>query len=101
MSFDVTTLDGRHAGRSQFSYYITSSGRDMSANIVEFQRWRNWAQDTWGHGCERDWAFALGRSKEFTPPLWGWVTDEQKVRYQPRLYLKSARELTLFKLKWM
>lgn len=100
MSFDVTTLDGRHAGRSNFSYYITSPGRDLSINIVEFQRWRNWAQATWGDGCERDWAYSLKRSKEFDVHRWGWLTDEQKVRNQPRLYLKSAEELTLFKLKW-
>ena len=99
MSFDITTLDRRHSGRLYFSYYINSSGRDLSKNIVEFQKWREWAQESWGNGCDRDWAHTL---KHAGNPnyKWGWTTDENKVRNQPRLYLRSDEELTLFKLKW-
>jgi hypothetical protein len=100
MTAEVTKLDRRHSGHGVFEYYITSLGRDRILNILEFQQWRDWAQDTWGHGIERDWAYALRRNNQPTR-TWGWLTDDNKVGNQPRLYLRSDEELALFKLKWM
>lgn len=99
MSFDVTTLDRRHSGIQYFKYFISHKGRDRHNNIIEFIKWRDWAQDTWGHGIDRDWAWSLQRTKQ-EPRVWGWFTDDNKVGNQPRLYLKGDGELTLFKLKW-
>jgi hypothetical protein len=104
MTAEVTKLDRRHSGIEFFEYFITSRGRDRIPNILEFQQWRDWAQDTWGHGIERDWCYALRReiSRGDQPArIWGWLTDDNKVGNQPRLYLRSDEELALFKLKWM
>lgn len=99
MSFTVTKLDRRHSGVEFFTYFITEQGGDYRGNCVKFQVWREWAQDTWGHGCDRSWSHALKRAGR-EPYKWGWYTDENKVGRHPRLYLKSDEELTLFKLKW-
>lgn len=102
MSAVVVKLDGRHSGRQSFKYFVTSEGRDFRSNLLEFQKWRTWAQDTWGHGCDQTWAYYL-RSEWPEPFHWGWLTDSGKIGSgnKFRLYFKSDEELALFKLKWM
>jgi len=97
----LNKLDGRHTGRTWFSHYVTSSPT-LSAReirIQEFINWRNWCQETFGPGCERNWATNY-RVVHGVAPRWGWITDERIVGTFPRLYLATEAEVSLFTLKW-
>ena len=96
MTIKVKKLDKRNTGYGKFKYAVTST----SLYAKEFYEIRAWMWDTWGASKElKDWmldfriALAdVGCQNEH----WCWQNDD----YHRRLYLRTDKELVLFRLRW-
>ena len=111
MKYKVTKLDRRHTGYNVMKYYIEInllSGLAMDERLELFKEYRAWCWDQFGAGCELDYVtITLGTTSIVTPAapifgiptraLWAWRTDYDN----QRIFLKSDRELSWFKLKWV
>mgnify|MGYP003350384398 FL=1 len=108
---NITKLDRRHTGYNVMKYYIEVNrfevhGKDERTRF--FKDYRAWCWDQFGPGCELDYvAITLGTTSIVTPEekifglptreMWAWRTDYDN----QRIFLKSDRELSWFKLKWV
>ena len=99
MTIKVKKLDKRNNGYGKFKYVIHSN----SLYNKEFFEIRAWMWETWGASKElKDWLVdarfilandeLLGCQNEH----WSWQNDE----YARRLYLRTDKELVLFRLRW-
>ena len=96
MTIKVKKLDKRNTGYGKFKYAVNST----SLYAKEFYEIRAWMWDTWGASKElKDWMLdfrisvdAVGCQNEH----WCWQNDE----YNRRLYLRTDKELVLFRLRW-
>ena len=96
MTIKVKKLDKRNTGYGKFKYAVTST----SLYAKEFYEIRAWMWDTWCASKElKDWmldyriALAdVGCQNEH----WCWQSDE----YNRRLFLRTDKELVLFRLRW-
>jgi hypothetical protein len=93
--FQVTRLDRRHKGYSQFSHYITPVWSSRLEDKLKFFEWRNWCWATWGPGVEREVAIDFG-SDYYPVARWAWHTQDNA----KRLYFASEKELNWFVLTW-
>ena len=99
MTIKIKKLDKRHTGYGKFKYAVHSN----SLYSKEFYDIRSWMWSTWGASKElKDWMIdsriilskseSLGCQNEY----WSWQNDD----YHRRLYLRTDKELVLFKLRW-
>ena len=96
MTIKVKKLDKRNTGYGKFKYAVHST----SLYAKEFYEIRAWMWDTWGASKElKDWMLdfritvdQVGCQNEH----WCWQSDE----YNRRLFLRTDKELVLFRLRW-
>jgi hypothetical protein len=96
MTIKVKKLDKRNTGYGKFKYAVNST----SLYAKEFYEIRAWMWDTWGASKElKDWMLDyrivladVGCQNEH----WCWQSDE----YNRRLFLRTDKELILFRLRW-
>lgn len=99
MTIKIIKLDKRNTGYGKFKYAIQS----VSIYAKEFFDIRAWMWDTWGASKElREWMsdsrinFAKEDLLSCQNEYWCWQNDN----YHRRLYLRTDKELMLFKLRW-
>lgn len=99
MTIKVKKLDKRNNGFSKFKYSVTS----ISLYSQEFYEIRKWMWDTWGASKElKEWmidsrvVLASAEAISCQNEHWCWQNDE----YARRLYLRTDKELVLFRLRW-
>ena len=113
MTINIVKLDGRNTGYGKFKYAI------IPVYSQEFYEIRKWMWDTWGASKElKEWMIDSRVGLVSSPvPVgsilsrivsvkaetircqnehWCWQNDD----YARRLYLRTDKELVLFKLRW-
>ena len=108
MKYFVKQLDGRYAHNNYFDYCIDFPRNQFGP--VEFHTAMSWMIKTYGYSAEvRDFMYIramLQKRQQFNvpdsdaPPFvnrqWSWTNGTNNLR----VYLKSEKELSFFKLKW-
>ncbi len=100
MTIRIKKLDGRNTGYGKFKYAVES----QSLHSSEFYDLRKWMWDTWGASKElKEWIHGDLVIRAGGEQLvscqnenWCWQNDE----YHRRLYLRTDKELVIFKLRW-
>lgn len=99
MTIKIKKLDKRNTGFSDFKYSVTST----SVYLQEFYEIRKWMWETWGASKElKEWMsdsrviLASAEAISCQNEHWCWQNDE----YARRLFLRTDKELVLFKLRW-
>ena len=99
MTIKVKKLDKRNNGYGKFKYSVHST----SLYSQEFYEIRKWMWDTWGASKElKEWMLdsrlvpSKAESISCQNEHWSWQNDD----YARRLYLRSDKELVLFRLRW-
>jgi hypothetical protein len=109
MKYYVKKLDGRYAHNRHFDYCVEFSRNQFGP--VEFHTAMAWMIETYGYSAEvRDfmWIRSMLEKRQqfnvpnsnvpaFINPLWSWTNGSNNLR----LYMKSEKELSFFKLKWV
>ena len=98
-------LDRRHNGHGYFDYYVTiaqspHSPNYKALNTADFNRFRDWCNETWGNSCERDTYLYLTNyelMEDYTLNThWAWHVSE----FEKRIYIKGSEEKMWINLKW-
>jgi len=93
----LTKLDYRHNGKSMFDYRVQILG-DRQQRFRNYSNIRQWCWETFGPSNELDIAISL-RPTDGQPTAWAFQFGKE---FQDNyIYLRSDKELALFKLKWM
>ncbi len=97
-----TLLDGRHNGYGDFMYSVESDSKMLAGykktNKAMYLIIRTWMHDTFGNSIPLGYN-GIGKMlmSEYPTIMNGsWAYDDER----RRIYLRSDKELTLFKLKW-
>ena len=101
MYYKTVELDGRHAWRHLYGYYISFT-RDHSlvpgTGVLEFDRARRWFNQTYGWSqdvqTQDDIRIGCGGNHEDLNQLWAYSTQYRNYR----IYVLSDRELSFFVL---
>lgn len=90
----VRALDRRFSHHDDFLYRIELSNGASYEKAQEFNEMRHWFTNTFGPSVERElyWNF-----EKLERNVWAWHTDCKADYF---LYLKSNKELALWKLRW-
>ena len=109
MQYKIRKLDGRYTHREYFEYCVVFYPQMAPNNkgVLWFNNVLQWFTRTYGHSCEiRDWRSMLRYHHNFASYLddtvlpdhvnfnWSWTNGYDDLR----IYVKSAKELTLFTL---
>ena len=88
MDYKITKLDRRYNGYYMYEYFVEPWARDRLEAAQQLIALRNWCWETYGSSAEL----------EYTKrgDTWAWESTYDK----KRIYLKSSKELMLFKLRW-
>jgi len=94
MSYEVTKLDRRFKGYTDFKYAIDPVWEPPSPMQVAYDRsfitLRSWCWTTWGPSLEM-------YLSEYINPHWVWDSENSR----RRIYLRGDEELMLFRLKFV
>lgn len=100
---EIKKLDRRYKGHEHFQYYVKVSEATLPWNLTGmhtmYHTMREWCWSTWGASKElNEWIFDLDQT--YIPAcqneFWCWQNDE----YFRRIYLRTDKEMMLFKLRW-
>ena len=113
MKWKITKLDRRHGGYNVMKYMIEIDQRSVPIGVSKdeqmafFKDMRAWMWENYGPGAELGYvAIQMSTSSEEpnrssfglpTKEHWAWQTDFG----HRRLYLKSDKEMTFFRLKFV
>ena len=99
MTIKVKKLDKRNNGYGKFKYAVHST----SLYSQEYYEIRKWMWDTWGASKElKEWmidsrvVLTSAETISCQNEHWCWQNDD----YARRLYLRTDKELVLFRLRW-
>ena len=107
MEYKVKKLDGRYSHRKYFKYCVEFDKSQWGP--LKFHNALKWMMETYGYTAEiREWqhithlhqqrsTYNLTDSKvpDVVNQTWSWTNE-----YNLRIYIKSDKELSFFKLKW-
>ena len=108
MRYIVKKLDGRYAYNNYFEYVIEFPRNSFGP--MDFHTCLGWMIETYGYSAEvRDFMYIRGMLKKrqqfnvpdsdtpaFVNQTWSWTNGSDNLR----LYMKSEKEVSFFKLKW-
>lgn len=108
MNFVITKLDRRHAWQDQFSHMIEfhrikDFNRHNSSGVLEFDRCRQWFNETWAWSQDMETRDEIKKSMLLQGTWWPDCVNQHwsySIRYNEyRIYVNQPA-LTMFGLRW-